>query len=367
MNKKLSFVILLACTFYAGQFTLTAQCTSDQSSFTSTEEGCSTQQFPSDNGEQSTSNGDESTSSTQPFPAVHNAHQRQLGNVGNNKMSMEEAVENAVPESTRIVGPLKTRSDFEKFVEDEAGHPLPVYGRQMFDEESSTFAPMDHIPVPSDYAIGPDDELLVRVWGQIDLDISVTVDRNGQISLPQVGTLSVAGLRYDQLEGYLRSAVGRIYKNFDLNVTLGQLRSIQIYVLGSARQPGAYTVGSLSTLLDALFVSGGPSATGTMRRIQLRRGGRTITELDLYDVLQKGDKSHDVQLLPGDVIYIPSVGPQVAIIENVNEPGIYELKGEATIASVLDMAGGLTSLARVIVSFWNRLRTIKIGALMSSR
>jgi protein involved in polysaccharide export with SLBB domain len=204
---------------------------------------------------------------------------------------------------------------------------------------------MDHIPVPADYAIGPGDELLIRAWGKIDIDASVTVDRNGQISLPKVGTLNVVGLRYEQLDGYLRTAIGTIYKGFELNVTMGHLRSIQIFVLGSTRQPGAYTVSSLSTFIDALFASGGPSATGTMRHIQLRRGGRQLTELDVYDVLRKGDKSHDAQLLPGDVIYIPTIGPQMAIVGRVNEPGIFELKGDTNISAALEEAGGLTNLA----------------------
>jgi len=327
MIKKLSIAVLLSGTLCAGQSNMTAPCTSNQSALAGATEGCSTQSSPT-------------------APRVHEG---QLGATPkrsvSTKASTEQEAEPAVPDSARIVGPLTARSDFEKFAEDAAGRPLPVYGRQLFDEVSSTFAPMDHIPVPSNYAIGPGDELLIRVWGKVDLDASVTVDRNGQISLPKIGTLNVAGLRYEQLESYLRAAVGTIYKDFELNVTLGRLRSIQVFVLGSARQPGAYTVSSLSTSLDALFASGGPSATGTMRRIQVRRGSQTIAELDLYDVLRKGDKSHDVQLVPGDVIYIPQVGPQVAIVENVNEPGIYELKGETTIASALENAGGLTNLA----------------------
>ena len=161
----------------------------------------------------------------------------------------------------------------------------------------------------------------------------------------KVGTLNVAGLHYDQLEGFLRAAVGDLYKDFELNVTLGQLRSIQILVLGNARRPGSYTLSSLSTLVDALFESGGPSATGTMRHIQLRRCGRTVTDFDVYDLQQKGDKSHDVPLLTGDEIYIPTIGPQIAIVGNVNQPGIFELKGDTTIASALEGAGGLTNLA----------------------
>jgi protein involved in polysaccharide export with SLBB domain len=247
--------------------------------------------------------------------------------------------------SSRIVGPLRTRSEFERFVEDATGRQLPVYGRQLFDEVPTTFSPMEDVPVPAHYVVGPGDQLLIRVWGKIELDSRVTVDRNGQIYLPKIGTLNVAGLRYDQVEGYLHSAIGAIFKDFELNVALGQLRSIQIYVLGDARQPGAYTVSSLSTLVDALFASGGPSAIGTMRRIQLRRQGRTVSEFDLYDVVRKGDKSHDIRLLPGDVIYIPPAGAQIAISGDVNQPGIYELKGETTVSAALQYAGGVTNLA----------------------
>ena len=199
--------------------------------------------------------------------------------------------------------------------------------------------------MPADYVLGPGDQLIIRAWGKIDLNSRETVDRNGQINLPRVGTLTVAGLRYSQVESYLHSAIGALFKDFELNVTLGQLRSVQIFLLGDARQPGAYTVSSLSTLVDALFASGGPSATGTMRRIQLRREGRPITEFDIYDLIEKGDKSRDVRLLPGDVIFIPPVGPQIAISGDVNRPGIYELKGEATVAAALLTAGGMTSLA----------------------
>jgi len=176
-----------------------------------------------------------------------------------------------VPPSYKAAAPITTRTEFEIFAEDEAGHSLPVFGRKLFDEAPTTFAPLDRIPVPANYVLGPGDELLIHVWGKIDLDTRATVDRNGQIFVPTIGALTVAGLPYEQLQSFLRSAFAKLYKDFDLNVTLGQLRSIQVFVLGSARQPGVYTISSLSTLVNALFASGGPSATGTMRHIQLRR------------------------------------------------------------------------------------------------
>jgi protein involved in polysaccharide export with SLBB domain len=245
----------------------------------------------------------------------------------------------------RIAGPLRTKSEFEQYAEDATGRLLPVYGRQLFDEVPTTFAPVENIPVPEDYVLGPGDQLLIRAWGKIDLDAHVTVDRNGQINLPRVGTLTVAGLRYAQLEGFLRSAIGALFRDFELNVALGRLRTIQVYVLGNARQSGAYTVSSLSTLVNTLFASGGPSATGTMRHIELRRDGKTVSEFDLYDLMERGDKSHDARLLPGDVIFIPHIGPQIAISGDVNTPGIFELSGASTVGSALEGAGGMTSLA----------------------
>lgn len=245
----------------------------------------------------------------------------------------------------KAAGPMTAPSEFELLAADAAGSPMPVYGRRLFDQAPTTFAPLSEAPVPADYVIGPGDELIIRIWGKIDLDTRVTVDRSGQFFLPRVGTLSVAGLRFDQIEGYVGAAVGKLYKGFNLNVTMGRLRAIQIFVLGNARQPGVYTVSSLSTLVDALFTSGGPSAAGSMRRIELRRGGRVVTVFDVYSLLRDGDKSHDVPLLPGDVIYIPPAGPQVAIMGSVNEPGIYELNGATTLAAALKDAGGLSTLA----------------------
>ncbi len=242
--------------------------------------------------------------------------------------------------------PPEEKTEFQKFVFTTTGERLSIYGRNLFEHVPSTFAPVDRIPVPSDYVLGPGDEVLIRAWGQIDINARVVVDRNGQIYLPRVGATNVAGIRYDQLTGYLKNAISRVFKNFDLNVSLGQLRSIQIFVVGQARRPGSYTVSSLSTLVNALFSSGGPSANGSMRNIQLKRHGAVISEFDVYDLLAKGDKSKDAPLLPGDVIYIPPVGQQIALMGSVNLPGIYEISDQGTtIGDQIGVAGGLSTTA----------------------
>ena len=161
--------------------------------------------------------------------------------------------------------------------------------------------------------IGPGDELLVQVWGQLTLNGRFIVRSIGSIYIPQVGTLHVAGLSFAQMHDFLKAQMGRVFRNFDLNVNMGQLRSIQVFVVGQARRPGSYTISSLSTLINALFVTGGPTPQGSLRHIQLKRGGKVVVDFDLYDLLLRGDKSKDEQLLPGDVIYIPPVGPQVAV------------------------------------------------------
>jgi len=248
--------------------------------------------------------------------------------------------------------PLKTDAvpeappnEFQEFVASSVGRRLPIYGHSLFDRVPTTFAPIDRIPVTEDYLIGPGDEILIRAWGQIDLDGKLVVDREGQVFLPKVGTLSVAGLKFQQLPEYFRSAIGRVFRNFDLTVSLGRLRSIQVFVVGQARRPGSYTVSSLSTLVNTLFASGGPSASGSLRRIQLKRNNSVVTEFDFYDLLLKGDKSKDARLLPGDVIYIPPSGPSIAIAGSVNVPAIYELREGASLGSAVEMAGGLATTA----------------------
>jgi protein involved in polysaccharide export with SLBB domain len=236
-------------------------------------------------------------------------------------------------------------TEFEQMVADSAGRPLPLFGQSLFDQPPSTFAPMDLLQVPSDYIIGPGDGLQIKIWGQLAGDLRVTVDRSGQIYIPQVGEISVAGIHYGELEQHLRSEVSKIFKNFNLTVNVGRLRSIQVLVVGYARYPGTYTISSLSTLVNAIFASGGPAPQGSLRHIQVRRDGATITDFDFYDLLIKGDKSKDVHLQPGDVLYIPHVGPLVAISGSVNTPAIYEMKDTSTLSDLIEVAGDLSTVA----------------------
>lgn len=236
-------------------------------------------------------------------------------------------------------------TEFQKIVSESTGKVLTIFGHDLFRVPPSTFAPVDNIPVTADYVIGPGDELRLQIWGQVNQRGSYFVDRSGSIALPQVGTIHVAGLRYVQLPDFLKAQLGRVYRNFDLNVNLGQLRSIQVFVVGKAKQPGSYTLGSLSTLLNALFASGGPQPLGSLRDIQVRRNGATITHFDLYDLLLHGDTTKDVPLASGDVIFIPDVGPQVAVLGSVRSPGIYELRGDIAFSQLVGLAGGETNVA----------------------
>ncbi|HEX3942146.1 MAG TPA: SLBB domain-containing protein [Acidobacteriaceae bacterium] len=236
-------------------------------------------------------------------------------------------------------------TEFQRMVRNSVGQMLPIYGDTLFRVVPSTFAPLLQTPVPPNYVLGPGDQLVIHIWGQINFNSQVTVDRTGSIYLPEVGGVHVAGIPYSDLQQHLSDALSRIYKNFNLEVELGQLRAIQILVVGQARRPGTFTLSSLSTLVDAIFATGGPSVQGTLRDIQLKRNGQTITHFDLYDLLIRGDKSNDVPLLTGDVIDIPPVGPQVALTGSVRNPAIYELKGNTSLGQALAFAGGLSPTA----------------------
>jgi protein involved in polysaccharide export with SLBB domain len=246
--------------------------------------------------------------------------------------------------STRDVLP---DNEFQRFVFNATGIKLGVFGQAYFMQAERTFAPSERMPVPADYILGPGDELFVRIWGSIDIDLRATVDRNGLINLPRVGSFTMAGVKVSDAEQVLHTQIGRVFRNFNLNVTLGQLRSMQVFVVGQARKPGSYTVSSLSTLINAVFASGGPNTNGSLRRIQLKRNDQVVSELDLYDFILNGDKAQDARLQNGDTVVFMPKGPQIALLGALDNPAIFELKGSTeSAATVLHYAG----LSRISVN-----------------
>lgn len=240
-------------------------------------------------------------------------------------------------------------SEFEDYISGKASLTvstnLSQFGYELFRRSPSTFAPVDNVPVGPGYVLGPGDEVKVSIWGRVEGQWDLVVDRDGNINIPKIGVLGVSGLTFSELKRLLYKQFSKYYTGFEMNVSMGSLRTIRVYVVGHARRPGAYTLSSLSTLINALFEAGGPSKTGTMRAIQVKRNGKTIVRFDMYDFLLKGDKSKDVRLMPEDVIFIPPVGPLVAIAGSVNNPAIYELSGKTTVSQLIEMAGGLNAVA----------------------
>ena len=265
-------------------------------------------------------------------------------------------------------GPTRVRADegaqvpseFQQFILESTGKLLPVFGESFFANVPSTFSPIGNEPVPTDYTLGVGDELLIRGWGSIDIDYRAKIDRNGLISIPTVGSIVMAGVRAGDAESVIRGAVGRLYKGVTINVNFGQLRAITVYVVGQAKRPGTYTVSGLSTLVTAVFASGGPNANGSLRRVQVKRGGVVAAELDLYAFIAKGDKSGDIKLRDGDTIVIPPAGGFVALVGKVNTSAIYELRGaNDTVASVLEFAGGMPVVADPRRAFLERIDASK--------
>ncbi|HUY83570.1 MAG TPA: SLBB domain-containing protein, partial [Steroidobacteraceae bacterium] len=218
---------------------------------------------------------------------------------------------------------------------------LKPFGYDLFENPPSTFAPVENTPVPPGYVIGPGDSLDVQLYGNEPANYVLQVQRDGRINFPKLGPIMVSGMSFDAARATIERRVAQQLIGTRVSVTMNDLRTIQVFVLGEAKHPGSYTVGGLSTMTDALFASGGVLKAGTLRNIELKRDGQMVTVLDLYDLLLHGDTSGDRQLQPGDVIFIPPIGRTAAIDGAVRRPAIYELKNENTIGQLIDMAGGL--------------------------
>lgn len=259
------------------------------------------------------------------------------------------------PQNVNVVEPVDAISDEDRDTarqerekdEEELrkNRGLRPFGYDLFAGSPTTFAPVTEIPIPGEYTLGPGDVVRVQLWGNENQRLELPVSRDGTISFPNRGPVTVAGLKFDEAREQISKLVSEQYIGVQAAVSLGELRSMRVFVLGEARNPGSYTVSSLSTITNALYVSGGIKQNGSLRRLQHKRDGKLIGELDLYDLLLKGDSSGDNRLQPGDVIFIPPVGQRVGIEGEVYRPALYELKGNTSLQQLVNLAGGLTPQA----------------------
>ncbi|WP_232298780.1 SLBB domain-containing protein [Granulicella tundricola] len=261
-----------------------------------------------------------------------------------------------VPKVLRQPAPynLLSMRDLYTQIPEESTH-LKRFGSEMFVSRGGTGtmtravgqgqeSPLD-IPIGPDYVVGPGDSLSIDLWGGISQTLTKTIDREGRISLPEAGTIAVAGLTLERAQAVIGNTLKAQYRNAQVAVTVSRLRTVRVYVVGDVQRPGAYDISSLSTPLNALYAAGGPTGVGSLRTLRHMRGKELVAEIDLYDFLLHGVRTGDDRFQGGDTLLVPPAGPQVALSGAVKRPAIYELKHEATLAAVLADAGGSTVAA----------------------
>lgn len=235
--------------------------------------------------------------------------------------------------------------EFELYVNEVAGREVPRYGRDLLLPASRDFAAPATATVPPDYVLNVGDVVILYLTGAVQGTVEREIDTNGNVFLPSVGTVHLAGVRYGDLRQVVINAIGREYRFFNVGVGIKSLRGIRVYVTGFANQPGAFTLSSLSTLANAVFQAGGPSAGGSFRSVKLYRNGREVVDFDLYSLLRDGARTNDAVLQNEDVLFIPPAGEQVAVLGSVQQEAIYELRQGETLADALALAGGGNDLA----------------------
>lgn len=224
---------------------------------------------------------------------------------------------------------------------------LPIYGQFLFDGNYSTFAPVNNVPVPSTYVLGPGDSLRILMYGMDDSEMNLVVNRDGSIDFPELGNISIAGMTFSEARSYIKNRVSKQMIGIEISISIGRLRSIDVFMAGEARVPGAYTVSGLSTVSQLLFVAGGITDIGSLRNIQVKRSSNLVASFDLYDLLTKGNVGGDIRLESGDVILIPPAKKSIFIDGAVRRPGRYELKEDETIADLIELIGGFENRAYV--------------------
>ncbi|MHB8828669.1 MAG: SLBB domain-containing protein [Syntrophales bacterium] len=255
-----------------------------------------------------------------------------------------------VPEPAQPgAGEAKGRTLFERAQDigkyQDISLKLQPFGYDFFREAAvNIITDRKDVPVPLKYVVGPDDEVKITLWGRVNASYKLVVNRDGKIDIPGIGPLAVAGMTFEEMSAKLIKQAEQM-TGTNVDISMGSLRTIPVFVLGDVRRPGAYTIGAFATITDALLISGGPSEIGSMRNIQLRRKDKVVQTYDLYDLLLKGDKSHDVTLQAGDIVFVPVVGAYAGIAGNVKRPAIYELKDNYSLEYLFELAGGIIPTA----------------------
>jgi polysaccharide export outer membrane protein len=298
----------------------------------------------------------------QQFKNMSPAQQQQMAEAAGIDLNalMSAHQKNAQPILTDNSNPSDDRAqpsaNGQQEIEDRAKKPegpekLPLFGRDLFQGGLEAFRPATDIPVPANYVMGPGDTLVIQLYGKENVAHSLVLNREGQIQFPQIGPVTLAGLTFAQAQKVIEQIVGEQMIGVKASITMGALRTIRVFVLGEVSRPGSFTVGSLATMTNAIFASGGITDVGSLRNIQLKRNGEVITTLDLYSLLLHGDTSKDARLLPGDVIFVPPLGKTVSITGQVKRPATYEISNEATINTLINLSGGLTNNAYLPISY----------------
>lgn len=283
---------------------------------------------------------------TPPFPILPSSTSTEKGSyISPNLLGTQSGKTSLIPrEKPAVPSPIET-----SFAKSETpitpSRTLTQFGYNLFSLPAGTFAPLVNAPVGPDYVLGPGDTLIINIWGMVEYNLQLTLDREGKVYLPKAGPVSLWGLTLADAKELIHQQISRVITQFHLSVSMGTLRTVKVFVLGEAPFPGAFEISSVSTISNALFLAGGPTKVGTLRHIQHFRKNQKIGEIDLYEFLLKGDRSHDARIESGDVIFIPPIGQAVGITGNVKRPAIYELANSETVSDLISMAGGITPLA----------------------
>ena len=221
---------------------------------------------------------------------------------------------------------------------------LSHFGHELFQPRTGGAAVLEDMPVSAGYVVGPGDQIVVKTWGRLEGTTRMTVDRDGRIFYPKIGSLDVAGKTFADVKGLLQERISKMAE-VQSEVSLGELKASRVSVVGEVGAAGWYNVSSLHTALQALYLAGGVKDIGSMRRIELRRGGKVASRIDLYDLLRQGDSHADLRLLQGDTIFVPVVGRSIVVSGDVRRPAIYELAEESSLAAAIQLAGGFSASA----------------------